>query len=492
MLTKASVTSVSAISSEPSGEEYANILFANRTTEIGIVTDKIDQAQAGKITRSLIEFYAVKGQGKSWLLKRIFNLFALGTESPISQEHTKPPLVARIDFDELVQKPASHPFLILRTLVSELAQQSKRTSHIPYLEERALAAKKLEKAVKEFVSFTKTLTDNYVPILIFDTTDHADEKVLEWLEEKIVFPLIQSDQVIFIFAGRRRLFWKYFEVRRRVDAHELLPLDEEGSAEQFRRRNQDPLAGKLLDRFSKGHPYINRRILDDLHNQGVSRIDQTAIEVHQGYILERVQDIIDSEFLVGLSKEAFVLLWDTCVLRRFHTAQLRYFAGLRSARNKKRPEGDYLDLIQQMIDIALVHWDSDEGGYVLDATVRGVMLENLKERDRKRFIELQENALGLYKSWVLVYPENSQYYLREIVYHEAILLAMKERHQDEFLQEFWKLLANPKLPNAALEIFPQLLEKDGELMSDLSQSSPGLHAEILASVASARKAKSRD
>jgi len=498
VLTKASITSMSAISSEPPREDYADNLFANRTAEIGIVTGKIDQAQTGtgKITRPLIEFYAVKGQGKSWLLKRIFNLFASQPRSQVSGEYAKPPLVAHVDFDELVEKPALHSFLILRKLASELHQQSKRVGEIPYLnEERAPTAKKLEKSVTEFVRFVQTLTDKFVPVLIFDTTDHADEQVLEWLEEKIVFPLIQSDQAIFILAGRRRLFWKYFDVRRRVEAHELLPLDEQGSAEQFKLRNQDPQVGKLLFRFSKGHPEINWRILYGVqYDQGISTVDQTAIELHHKYILERVREVVDSEFLVGLSKEAYELLWDTCVLRRFHTAQLRYFAGLHSAKDKKRPEGDYLDLIQQMIDIALVHWDSDEGGYVLDATVRAVMLENLKERDRKRFIELQKDALGLYKNWAVVYPENSQYYLLEIVFHESILLTMKERHRDEFLQEFGKILANPKLPNAALEEteFPSLLEKDRALVGDLSYSVPGLCDEILACVASAREAKSRE
>jgi len=496
MLAKASVTSISAISSEPPREGYADNLFADRETEIGVVRSKIDQAQTGKVGRSLIEFYAVKGQGKSWLLKRIFNLFALQTESP-SGEYAKPPLVAHIDFDELDEKPTLHPFLILRQLASALLQQSKQVGGISYLEEEGRAStKKLEKAVKEFVSFTKALMDDYVPVLVFDATDHADEKVMEWLEEKIVFPLIQSEQIIFIFAGRRRLFWKYFDVRRRVDAHELPSLSIEGSAEQFKLRNQNPQIGRLLFHFSKGHPEINWRILYGLqYDQGVSTVDQTAVELHHKYILERVREIIDSEFLAGLSKEAFLLLWDTCVLRRFHTAQLRYFAGLRSEQNKKRPEGDYLDLIQQMIDIALVHWDSDEGGYVLDATVRGVMLGNLKERDQKRFIELEKNALELYRKWVWQYRENSQYYLCEIVYHELELLAIEQRRREDFLKEFTQILITPEFPSVALEEFPGLLEKDLEKDKELSalfQPFPGLYDEILARVVSTREAKSRE
>lgn len=495
MLAKAAVTSAVAISSEPTREEYADALFADRDDEIKIVESKIAQAQVGKIERPVIEMHAVKGQGKSWLVQRIFNFLMPGRKKNNGTKYPKPALTAYIDFEKLVDKPGNHPFSILKTLAQELQRQSETPLEIPSLKKKRAFTKKLESAEKEFTQFVQSLVDHFVPILIFDSTDRADEQVLEWLEDHLVFPLIHSDQIIFVFAGRRRLFWRHFEIRRRVDAHELLPLDEEGSAEQLRLRNQDSQVGRLLFRFSKGHPEINWRILYGLqYDQGVSILDQGVIESNHSYILDRVREIIDSQFLVGLSKEAFVLLWDVCVLRRFHTAQLRYFAGVRNEKDKKRPEGDYLDLIQQMIDVALVHWDSDEGGYVLDATVRAVMLENLKERDSERFVALQKDALGLYLGWVVDYPENSQHYLLEIVYHEGILLTMGQRRRDEFLQEFAQILANPKLPDTALDetAFPRLLREDGELAHDLFHPFPELRGEILARAANAREAKSRE
>jgi len=57
------------------------------------------------------------------------------------------------------------------------------------------------------------------------------------------------------------------------------------------------------------------------------------------------------------------------------------------------------------------------------------------------------------------------------------------------------ILAAPEFPGVALGEFPGLLEKDlkkDKELSDLFQPFPGLYDEILARVASAREAKSRE
>jgi hypothetical protein len=427
MLAKTAMTSA-VISSDPPREEYVEAFFADRDEEIKIIERKIAQAQVGKIERPILEVYAVKGQGKSWFLQRIFDHFLTGKKESTHVESSKPPLTAYVDFEKLVEKPGSHPSSILRTLALALQEQSKRSSEVYSPDTtRTPTGKRLGRTATEFTQFVQSLTDHYVPILIFDSTDRADEKVLEWLEDHVVFPLIHGDQVIFIFGGRRRLFWKYFEVRRRVDAHELLPLDIEGSAEQFELRKQDPEIGKLLFHFSKGHPEINWTILYALqYERGISKLDKATIEKNHSYILDRIREIVDLQFLVGLSKEAYTLLWDVCVLRKFHTAQLRYFAAMRKERNRNRPEGDYLDLIQQMEDVTLVHWDSDIGGYVLDKTVRDVMLEYRREREREQSMSLEHAAIEMYKNWIKEYPDNRSRYLVEIVYHKGFLLDSHE------------------------------------------------------------------
>lgn len=473
-------------------KQYSDRYFANRRDDLASIEARIEQAQkkGSQIKRALVEFYAVKGQGKSWLLHRIFKTFS--ARSNTKTKYAKPPLSARVDFDDLVKNPALHPQIILKTLIEELLKQSGRKFEIPPLgEDKVIPSGKFGKIIKKFTQFVEGLYADFVPILIFDTTDRAEESVLEWLEEKIVFPLIQSDQIIFVFGGRRRLFWKYFDVRMRVEARELFPLSREGAIEQFALRDQKPEVAEYLYRFSCGHPEINSRVLSGLqYDLGLKEINRAALEDNRVYILDRVREVIDSESLALLGKEAYQQLWDVCVLRWFHTAQLRYFAGLRDSKREKKPEGDFLDLIQQMIDASLVRWDSVRGGYVVDPTVRSVMLENLEERDRAQYSNLQNRALQLYQSWVEKYPDNSAHYLVEIVYHEGMLLQIKEKTPATFLDVFKQILAKPQIPSLALEetALSKLLREDNDVR-DLFQQFAGLESQIGALVADAYQNK---
>lgn len=478
-------------------EEYTAREFADREPQLEKVKAKIEEAQdaaVAEIDKPLIEYFAVKGQGKSWLLRRIAEKFALENSIASDSVYAKPPLTASVDFDDLVQNPALHSFEIIRTLSRQLLEQSKLKFKIPHLDSKHIPSpKQYNQTVAKFVAFVQALSRSFVPILIFDSTDHADEQVLEWVEEKVVFPLIQSNKIIFVFGGRRRLFWKFYEVRRRVDAQELLPLDEKGTAEQVKRLEQDPGVASLLFEYSKGHPQINRRILYALQTErGITQLGPLIFDAERKFILNSVAHIVDNQFLAGLSREAHKLTWDICVLRKFHTAALRYFAGVENEQKRKKPEGYYLDLIQEMIDLALAHWDSDRGGYVLDSTVRKVMVENLQDRNQSRFVKLEEDAWHMYNEWRREYPAHSQTYLLEMVYNKLNLVKIGHQSPQQMLQKLDATIGDQKFPISALkdEAFPSSFRADEEI-NELLEPYQGLRDQILERVASAYAKKQK-
>ena len=301
--------------------------------------------------------------------------------------------------------------------------------------------------------------------MIFDTTDNSEEQVLAWIEEKLIFPLISKGQVLLIFGGRRALFWNYFEVRRSSQDYELLPLTQKGSSDQLKLERQDQAIGKLFFALSMGHPEINWRILQGLRNEKkVAHLNGATIEANRKYVLGQVRDIIDSQFLNELSREGHELLWDVLVLRRFNTDQLRHFAIQKNKKNADRLEGDYLELIQQMLDAAVVRWDSDKGGYVLDTTIRNVMLENLWGREPVRFKELQNQALEMYQEWTQKHPDNRLDYIVEFVYHRSMLYQLSKptpENHESFVRDFDRVRINPMgLPEDQL---PRLLRQDQDV-----------------------------
>jgi len=355
------------------------------------------------------------------------------------------------------------------------------------LEKDAPPPEDVDAVARELAEFMTGLTSRYVPVLAFDATEKADEALLDWLEEQVVYPIIRTNRAVFVFSGRLWHHWKIFEVRRRVEPVELPPLDPkreqvEGTAELLTKldvERAETVARALYD-YAFGHPLASKVIFKELAPEG---IDEQTLEKNRDKIAEVVRDkVIEERFFDELGKHQYLkpLLWGVCILRKFNPTPLRHFTvSFIDAEYEQKPGGFYLDAIRDMQDTTLVQWSSAAGGYTLDPVVRKIMAKNLSMREPAEFQRRHQEAVKLYDNWIRQFPRNAIGFLIERTFHRhwALRDGKTQREIGETLiSEFDQILKDVEkhpdvqwdLPDMAAALNEEL-GKDEELREVISE-----------------------
>jgi hypothetical protein len=411
--------------------------FAARSEEIELVSQKVSTRRIEgdhRITRPLVEFYSVLGQGKSWLLAHLRDKFRHDPQVGSSLTSTPPP---RPSFSVLVDlREFQHwrrASALLQTLIDQLREQPGEATAgelpIPSSDEQ------VEATAEALGKYLRDLGRSWVPVLLFDTADRADEEFLDWIEDHLIYHAIRDDTVVFAFAGRTRLRWKKFEVRRRVEPRELPPFDQPQTGEQIERLRGEELPDELtaaLWGYSFGHPLTTRVIYDTLCRLN-PEAPLDAIGTRETGIAQAVHNLIENHFLSVVARpELRELIWDTCALRKFNVAHLREFAGDETAAHS---EAFYLNLIRDLVASTLVRWSSMAGGYVLDHVVRQIMARNLQMQEPERYREQHKKAVAMYEEWAQEHPRNAGDFLIEWIYHQAEVWQMQKMPDDEIASQ---------------------------------------------------------
>ena len=464
--------------------------FADREGERLLIQRRVEAARTGEVEYPLVEFYGVVGQGKSWLLSYLAHQYWFSNGRGPSPK--KPTFSAKIDFD--VFHTPSHSHSLLQSLTSQIREQLTEAEpelKLPRsLEKDAPPPENVDAVAKELAEFMAGLTDRYVPVLAFDATEKADEKLLDWLEEQVVYPIIRTNRAIFVFSGRLWHRWKIFEVRRRVEPVELFPLDPkreqvEGTAELLTKldvKRAEAVARALYD-YAFGHPLASKVIFKELQELAPERIDEHTIEKNRDVIAEIVKDkVIEERFFDELGKHKYLepLLWGVCILRKFNPTPLRHFTvSFIDDEYEQKPGGFYLDAIRDMQDTTLVQWNSAAGGYTLDPVVRKIMAKNLSLQDPAEFRRRHQEAVELYDKWIEQFPRNAVGFLIERTFHRnwALRDSKTQREIGETLvSEFDQILKDVEkhpdvqwdLPDMAAALNEELT-KDEELEEVISK-----------------------
>jgi len=425
--------------------------FAARIGEVELVSHKVSTRQGKghpRIARPLVEFYGTTGQGKSWLLAHLHAKLCFDPQSDSPRPFSV--LIDLNDFPNL-----EHSSALLQALAARINEQV-GAEIVPSLSD------KVEAAAEALGKCLHDLGSAWVPLLLFDAADQADDEFLDWIEEHLIYPAIRDDAVIFIFASRIRLRWKKFEVRRRVESRELFPFDRPQTGEQIEQLRGEEPAGETIAalwNFSFGHPLTTRVIYDAL-----CRLNPHAplddVETREEELLQVVYDLIEKHFLASV-KELRDLIWDICVLRKFNVAHLREFAAI--------GEADALRLIRDLVVSTLVHWSSEDGGYVFDPVVRQILARNLQMRKPEQYQEQHQAAVKMYEQWIKQHPRNAGDFLIELAFHWMEIWRAQELSDDEIV------------PLSAREFQGQLdqLERDPQAQWELPDVARALDERLL-------------
>ncbi len=433
------------------GCDYNSGQFVARKREIQRIEAKIQAAIKGiPRQRLLVEFYGVAGLGKSWLLHHL--------QATYSGKESADRWSALVDFEKFATKRQRKS--LLNSIVTQLQKQRPDSFSLP-----------TENWEEAFVKWMSEAAQSRVPLLLFDTSEKSSA-LLDWLESAIIYPLLRTERIVFVFAGRRWLRWKRFEVRRRVEIAELTTFDlEPDTSEMLEKLGIDGDLASVLYRYAFGHPRTTRAIVDALHLDSKSTAE--AITQHKDEVAQAVADVIEhflfQEINVAPSLRQNLtpeivqeLLWIAAIPRKFDVTPLKAFAKQFES-DKDKAGGFYLDAIRAMQESTLVQWRSEWGGYALLPVLRRIMARNMEMREPKQFRKWHQKAMEQYQKWVEDFPRNAVSFVIECAFHHAWTLRADGATDDEIaekvgnaFQETWQQIA--ARPDVQWDL-PEMVEK---------------------------------
>lgn len=443
--------------------------FVNREEEINLIEDRIGTIRyGGSVFKVVINFYGVVGIGKTYLLKKLRELI-LDKELPC----------AYVDLAER-DYSAQDRLLLLEDLADRLPNSA---DGAPLTASVNNPEGDLQTTLEAFLNYIDHLTRQCSEpvVFLFDTLEKGDQELLDWLEDAVISPLIQTDRVLVVVASRAAYRWKRFEVRRRSESHQLGPFSEKTTERQLP-SEYNALAPKFVQ-LTHGHPFGNSRVLESVRQieQEVGRpLHPDDFENYQKRLIQELVDkLIVPHVMEGVSSEirracrvmALARQFDVNMLRRLLTQFVEDpFAGKSAAY--------FLRVVGEMVKTTLVEWSSDRKGYKLDDTIRWMLALNMRLLARERYEEINRKLIELYTEWINEVPENRSGFIIERLYHEACLQSVQGVEASVIADQLCELLKDylekyypieeGKLPHQGLTALMEDLAEDTELLGFLS------------------------
>jgi hypothetical protein len=465
--------------------------------ELEQIAKRIDFGRAGKgIEQPLINFWGVPGIGKSWFLRHLQHVYRFQPKALTSGQ--RPTFTALFDFRGLSRDISPIP-----RVAKEMAEQvrtqlgSAMSDDISADLEKVLRwsvnARRADRGIDLFTNMINLLSQTFVPILLFDSSELVGEEVRDDLEERIIEPVIWNDRVIIVVAGRRQIpRWKRFEVRRRAadpSNAEIKPFEKTEVRAQLGKWGFTALADDVYA-YSYGHPQTT-----ELLGQILKRIsEKTAVD--SKFLIRSKQEFTDflgqveDHILEEMPPVLRVTLELIGVLRYFRIDPLRKFmVEFRGEEYQKKPDSFYLNnVIGAMEETNLVWWSRPHRAYVVSSVVRRIINRRLDLFDHDYYVRLHGKALAMYLEWIQEFPRNASEFLVEAVFHLAMLY--KDSDQAKFREGIQARLSDAeKLSSEEANTLYEQLASDRELEDTLS--SEGYHR-LLKEFAAVRDHKSQD
>ena len=298
--------------------EYCPDHFANREFELRQIQRKVDEGLAGyPITQPVLHLWGLRGAGKSWLLNHLQVRYRFAPGKGIEKDGT---LCLLADFHAVELRFSTwEPIRITRLLESfvgqiedQLGEKLQEVAGGELAELKAEQQKLREAGGKReassltdrFVGLIVRLSRRYVPLLLFDTVEKLDEDSFFWLESHLIEPIVRTNGVIAVVAGRKEIpRWREFGVRQRLVVWEFASFSREGTAEQLAKCGYGHL-GDLVHSLSSGHPYVNQVLGEALDRlAGRHPLAADFEEAHRSEVVALL-GALEAEFLKEVESEA--------------------------------------------------------------------------------------------------------------------------------------------------------------------------------------------
>jgi len=248
-----------------------------------------------------------------------------------------------------------------------------------------------------------------VLVLLLDHVHESDWDLLLKLEDYLLGPLITMPEVLIVMSGRGRLYpWKTPELRLKAEFKDLKPLPEEDTKAQVKRQVPKPrISPEGLYQLTDGNPLANYLVARYGVPEGLNEVIEGLLEPIPSEYRQKIREYLEA----------------LCVLRAFDEERIPTMLAVYydddSYRNWTFAQARKVR--QELTRWALARWDSEQGGYVLDKTVRKLVEEYLKVAHPDKWKALQQAASELYRKWVEEFPRTKERWREEAQYHVKFL-----------------------------------------------------------------------
>lgn len=449
--------------------------YVNRTKEINAIRSRINRIRMERtVFDNVLCWYGIPGIGKSALGWMIANL---------CQEMNIP--YARIDFEtdperieasskaqrtrqaNRVKTYAQERITLLEDLLKQLAHtkrelepfrrakdryQEEIDPNLPEKTQQFIRMEREKQVVRAFRESLRLILERSAPIvLIFDTTDKADPKLIPWLEEELISPLALTGRALIIWLGRYPQRWNRFEIRRRTIVEKLEPFPIEGTRDQIGQIGQ-PESERIqrIHRLTHGHPLSNRE---------AALIISAEHDLPDRELLKRLIDqVIDRYVLGNIPDHLQVAIRTLAPMRQFDIIIIQEILKDNHFVPDPKQFTNYIEVLSDLAGTYLVEWDAKRKGYAIDPTLRRILSIHMLYETPSVFKAIQERAQQIYASWIKE-EENRNIYLVEYLYHSACLhlIELSERNNLTPAALFLEPQAHPQILKTVTDRLGQTL-----------------------------------
>jgi hypothetical protein len=382
-----------------------------------------------------LQIYGAAGYGKSYLLKRAFEIFNSRADTACllvnfnSGLHLKEELVCEI----------------ARQIQPDVAQYINQNtiSDLIYLISK-------RKDLKNF-------------ILMFDTSEFASDGLMEWVMGELLPSLASGLEmkhiVIKIIACGKYLKreLKRYHPKIQFEHIKLTPFEERAIGEMVIESSKivgSELDGQHLEEIvhyvlslTNGHPKCAKQVIAKLALDGFNNIE--ALNSTQQKIFPIVLNTVETEIINEptikiITKEIRHVLDALCLFRRFLPGDYLL---------KPLIDGGYIkgklytpcEIIEKLLQTYLVNWQGKM--YILDPLVRRTLALQMRLVEPERYDAINNLAVKLYNGWIIgqdlngnPFPilsadEAQSDFIDENLYHHACLMQIQSKNSKADLRE---------------------------------------------------------
>lgn len=404
----------------PQKRVYVEEEFVGRLDELSEVEQRVQQGIEGqKIDLPVLNFWGIEGSGKTWLVHHIARTYR-GRGEP-TEEGGKSTFTAILDFgqfDSFEWGPRSLAALLepaIRDIIHQTGEEVAETGADLLIEAESASARQIsaEGLAQSFVDWIISLTENFIPIILFDTIEQISDDALSQVEVYFIEPLVSTDRVVLVTAGRREVArWRRFAVRSRHDAPiELGAFGPEDTDDQVKRQGFE-LPGELIYTYSFGLAYASQVLamaISELSNGHGG--DEEFLKENEGRLIPWLE-ALDAYLLRSITPGQRDVLHKLCVLRTIREGALFYLL-------PDMEDDVYRELLDELEATRLVWWDPESGTYTMNPSLRRLLSLRLRLQEPDTFSRRHRRAADYYSRVIEANPYDCGPLLIEAIYHLA-------------------------------------------------------------------------